>query len=80
MPRYYFHLDECGDGTRDEEGREVADDAGARAYAIDMARSIMKAEIDEGKLCMRCAIKIADADGAPVMTLQFSEAIALTGV
>lgn len=80
VPRYYFHLDECGDGTQDQEGHDIADNAAARAYAINMARSIMRAEIDEGRLCMRCAIKIAEADGEHVMTVQFSEAIKLSGV
>ena len=64
MPRYFFHLNECGQVTRDEEGREIAIEADVRLLAIEEARTIMAAEVARGKLCLACHIEVEDESGA----------------
>ena len=80
MPRFYFHLHECGTVTEDEEGRPLADLAAARAIARAEARQVMSAEVGEGRLCLSCVVIIADEAGVEVGRMPFREALAVTGL
>jgi hypothetical protein len=80
MPRYFFNLHECGTLVRDDEGREVRDDAQLRQLAVREARQLMAAEITEGKLCLSCRIDVLDEDGRPVIVVPFREAVTVTGL
>jgi|1186.fasta_scaffold236814_1 hypothetical protein len=42
MERYYFHIEEDGDLTPDEQGQEFADQAAVRKQAIETAAAIAK--------------------------------------
>ena len=80
MPRYYLHLDECGIGSRDDEGRDAVDVAAARAAAIKEARVIMAAEVQEGRLCLACCIIITDHAGAEIDRVRFRDALTVNGL
>lgn len=80
MPRYFFRLVECGDVLDDPDGTDLPDLDAARHLAMLEARSIMKAEIDEGQLCLACQIEVDDEVGHRVATVPFKEAIQLSGI
>ena len=75
MPLYFFHICD-GDGmTEDEEGRELAGVDAARAEAIRGARSLMAGDVQNGLLNLGSFIDVEDAEGKPLFTLHFSEAV-----
>lgn len=80
MARYFFNLHECGSVTVDEEGSELADLALARAKGVEHARSIMSAEVLQGRLCLGCNIEVVDADGRVLADVPFREALEVTGL
>ena len=80
MPRYFFHLNECGTVTADEEGREIESAQDVRLLAIEEARTIMAAEVARGKLCLACTIEVVDEGGGEVLTLDFREAVEIAGL
>lgn len=80
MPRYHFHLQECGTVIDDEEGRDLAGLASVRAEAIRAARDVMSAEVQRGQLCLGCCIEVRDADGLVVLTLPFRETLTVSGL
>lgn len=80
MPRYHFHLHECGVFIPDEEGRDLPDGAAARAAAFHEARALMSAEVQRGTLCLSCHIDIVDEAQALVATIPFRDALAVTGL
>ena len=80
MPRYHFHLDECGVRTCDDEGSDHATLNDARAVATTAARAIMCEELKTGHLCLSCHIDIADPEGTQLARLQFADAVKLSGV
>lgn len=80
MARYFLHLHECGTVTTDEEGRDLFDREQARLAAIRAAREIMCAEVQEGRLCLGCAIVIEDDDHREVMRVPFREALTISGL
>jgi hypothetical protein len=77
--RYYFDLHECGKQIPDEEGRELPNSAAARDVALMEARTIMAAEVQEGRLCLACHIDVLDQDRRPVLKLPFEQALEITG-
>ena len=79
MRRFFFNLNECGDVTHDDEGHELRDEAGARVHAVEQARSIMCAEVAEGRLCLGCTIEVLDDRSALVAIVPFRDALALCG-
>lgn len=79
MQRFYFNLNECGDVTHDDEGHELPGLPDARVHAVEQARSIMCAEVAEGRLCLGCSIEVLDARGALVAHVPFRDALALCG-
>jgi hypothetical protein len=80
MPLYYLHLEGCGEFVRDPDGREFADLDAARAQALKAAREVMCAEVAEGRLWLNSRINIAAADGTIVSTVQFRDAVAISGL
>lgn len=79
MKRYFFHLHECGTLIADEEGRELAGMDVARREALAAARSIMASEVLAGRLCLGCRIEVQDSEGNLLLSLPFSEALAVSG-
>lgn len=80
MPRFYFQLNECGKVLSDPEGVEMRDLDEARARAVIEARTIMCAEVAEGRLCLSCSIEVRDAGGLAVLDVPFREAVRVSGV
>ena len=78
--RLFLHLVECGEITRDEEGRDFTDMAAAREAAIKAARDVMCHEIKAGALCLSCHVEIAKRNGSALEIVRFVDAIALSGL
>jgi hypothetical protein len=79
MPRFYFHLYECGRLIVDDEGREVSDLDSLRGLALTEAREVMAAEVKAGKLCLSCYIQVNDEQQRVVLSVPFREALDITG-
>jgi hypothetical protein len=77
MARHFFHLYGRSGQTLDQLGREITDLAESRSRAIKAARAIIKADVDSGIIDLTARIEVTDAVGAIVLTLAFSEAVAL---
>lgn len=75
MPRYYFDLDERGDVTADEEGRDLPDTEAARADAIREARHLMSSEVLRGHLCPDSIVRVRDEAGSTVLAIRFEDAV-----
>ena len=77
MPCYYFHV--CnGDGfTTDEEGQELPDVQSARMSAVQGLRDIMASELKDGLLKTASCIEIENSQRELLMTVPFSEAVAV---
>jgi hypothetical protein len=74
VPRFFFHLyDDCI--VLDEEGSDLVDVGAARGEAIRSARSIMAEQIGHGQLNLGHRIEVEDANGDPVLTLTFGDAV-----
>ena len=77
MPLYFFHICNGNGFTEDEEGRELADEAEARAVAVAGARDIMAEEMRAGQLNPASFIEVEDSEHRHLFTLLFSEAYTL---
>jgi hypothetical protein len=75
MTRYFFHLHEDGDVTRDEEGREYTSIDAARSAAMRDARSIIAADVERGRLDLSGRIEVHDGQGQVVLIVTFEEAV-----
>lgn len=78
MPRFFFHLHECGEVTSDEEGCDLPDLEAAHVRAVEAARDVMAGEVIHGKLCLGCSIHVADARGEAVLRVAFRDAVAVS--
>ena len=78
MTRYYFNLHEQGHLVADHEGMLLPSVDAARDRAIDAARSIMCAELTEGRLCLGSNIEVVDSDGRTAINMPFADAICVT--
>lgn len=79
MTRYYFNINDCGTVIADDEGAVLPTLEAARDYAIDAARSIMCADLAEGRLCLGCNIEVLDDAGRTAVTMPFKEAVEIIG-
>jgi hypothetical protein len=77
MPRYYFHVRNGLGFTRDEEGQELPDAEAARAVAVRGVRSLITAEVADGRVDLRGRIEVTDGDGAPLFELAFADTVQL---
>lgn len=80
MPHYFFNLNECGRRLVDEEGRDLRADDDVRDVAIHEARTIMQAEIADGRLCLGCSVEVRDESGDVLLWLAFREAVTVAGI
>lgn len=62
---------------RDEEGRELRNDAAAREEAMKGIRSIISSEATAGLLDLTGELDIADEQGEVLVTIGFDEAFEL---
>jgi hypothetical protein len=79
MALYFFHVRGGRLETEDEEGAELPDEAAARQQALVGARSIIAAEILEGRLTLGERIDVADAAGKLLFSLTFAQAVGQSG-
>ena len=75
MPLYFFHVRGGSIEADEEEGVDLPDAAAVQAQAIRGARSIIAAEVLEGRLTLTDRIEVQDDAGRVVLTLPFSAAI-----
>ena len=75
MLRYHFNIHNGAGFTSDEEGLEFGDAEAARAEALKGARSLIAAEVLEGRLDLRGRIEVTGDDGSLLFTLLFAEAV-----
>lgn len=66
MPRYFFHIREGGDISRDAEGQELANVDAARREAISTGREILGEKLLHGGSLDHRTIEIADETGRVV--------------
>jgi hypothetical protein len=78
MPLYHFNLEDGTGLLPDEEGRELPDLEAARAESIKGARSIIAADVLEGRVDLRARIEIADEAGTTLLAVPFAEVIEIT--
>jgi hypothetical protein len=76
MPRYFFDLHN-DDVAIDEEGRECADLAAARAVATQEARNIAADDVLAGKFISSHRIDILDSARKLLSSISFGEAVAI---
>ena len=75
MPRYHFNIRNGFGFTADEEGLDLMSDTDARLQAIRGARSLICAEVLEGRLDLSGQIEVTDSQNDEVMTVRFSDAV-----
>jgi hypothetical protein len=63
MPRYFFHVREGSEISRDTEGQELADTEAARREAISTVREILGEKLLHGGSLGYRSIEIADETG-----------------
>jgi hypothetical protein len=75
MPRYFFDVYNAQVQVEDEEGADFPGLDEARRNAIIGIRSILKAEVEEGKIDLRGEIRIRDEQGKCVLAVPYSAAV-----
>jgi hypothetical protein len=75
MPLYLFHVRGGPLETEDEEGIDLPDRAAAYQQALRGARSLIAAEVLEGRLPRAERIEVEDSDGLTILVLAFTDAI-----
>jgi hypothetical protein len=75
MSLYFFHLVDGQDVLLDPEGTELADLAAIRKAALIAARSILSADVLEGRLPLDMHIDVQNEGGEVVHCLEFSDAV-----
>ena len=77
MPLFYFDIRNGFGFTPDEEGRELPDADEARRKALEGARSLLSAEVLQGKLDLRGRIEVTDERRQFVLAVPFGEAVSV---
>ncbi|TCP29346.1 hypothetical protein [Sphingomonas sp. BK235] len=80
MPRFLFHLHECGVNTHDDSGRELPDLTSAIEAARADALSIMAHEVYDGHLCLSCHIEVEEPATGKRTSLPFRDVLKVTGI
>ena len=79
MTHYYLHQRGGPHEFIDEEGQELPDLDAARRCAIGGIRSILADEVMHGRFHLDERIDICTSDGRPLLSVAFSEAVAVAG-
>jgi hypothetical protein len=72
---FFFHLRDGKDILLDPEGTELADIAAVQRAALQSARSILSAEVLDGRLPLDMHIDVEDANGTVIHRLPFPDAV-----
>jgi hypothetical protein len=78
MSLYFFHLRDGQDLLLDPEGTELPDLHAIFRMALASARSILSAEVLEGRLPLDMHLDVENESGEIVHRLQFGDAIEIT--
>ncbi len=76
--RYFMHICNGNGFVEDQEGRELADDAMARAEAIAAARDVMAGDMRTGLLDLSAFIEVEDEKHKLLFTITFADAVTVT--
>lgn len=77
MPRFFLDIFNSEICATDDDGQELPDLAAAREAAITGIRSILGGELARGKLDLRGEIRIRDDAGNALLSVPYSEAVAI---
>lgn len=75
MPHYHFNIRNGLGFTADEEGLDLGSEEDARAHAIRGARSLMSAEMLDGRLDLDGQIEVTDDLDGAILTVRFRDAV-----
>lgn len=76
MSFYYFHIENSGGRTVDNEGSDFIDDGSARAHALRGVRDLLSGELKErGVIDLRGHVSVSDIDGTEKFRITFPQAI-----
>jgi uncharacterized protein DUF6894 len=79
MPRYYFHVREGGEISRDREGQELADAEAARREAVNAGREILGEKLLHGGSLNNRTIEIADETGLVIDVVNVNDVLFKSG-
>lgn len=79
MPKYYFHVRDGAEISRDEEGQILQNLEEARREAFNSAREMMSERLLHGGSPARKQIEIADETGHVVDVISVREAVVKDG-
>lgn len=79
MPRYFFHVREGSDISRDTEGQELPDVEAARREAINASREILGEKLLHGGSLNHRTIEIADETGHVVDVVSSNDVLFQAG-
>ena|SRR5579871_1008278 len=79
MARYYFHVREGHELSKDNEGQELPDVEAARCEAINLSREMIGEKLLHGGPLNGRSIEIADETGCIVETVNSREALVSQG-
>ena len=75
MACYHFNIHNGAGITSDEEGQEFGDAEAARTEALKGARSLIAADVLEGRLDLSGRIEVTGDDGNLLFIISFAEAV-----
>ena len=75
MPRFYFQIRDGFGFAPDEEGQELPSIEEARAVAVEGARSLLGAGVEEGRLDIRGSILMKDNQDQLLETVRFEDVV-----
>lgn len=78
MPRFLFHLHECGIVTEDVEGVDLPDRDHAARYAVRSGRAIMADEALGGRICLSCHIEMVEVATGTRTVMRFADMVHVT--
>jgi len=79
VPRFHLHIRNGSGFTADEQGLDLPDLLGAHQEAVKGARSLLSAEVMDGKMDLAGQIEIADGDGRVVDVVRFRDVVEIKG-
>lgn len=74
MPHFYFDLYNGHGAVPDEEGSDLADQAAARAMALDSIRSMVSEDVGKGIIDLTGRIEVKDQNHALLLCVNYIEA------
>jgi Domain of unknown function (DUF6894) len=77
MPLYHFNIRNGFGFAADEEGLDLSSEKDARVQAIRGARSLMSADVLEGRLDLNGQIEVTDEQNDEVMTIRFRDVVSV---